>query len=179
MPGTAEQLLVLLVQVWQECFRHISPWNHTKSADLLCQIIWQGCACSARSQQILLYAGLPCQYGELPGRWHVRRGDNFSSWHTLSDACPLADRVTEYGVALNGQIAPQPSAYQLNLLVFGDSIDRCVGYASRFMPALASRLILTSQLNPPPPPNLLPRTLNDGHAQDRATGSQVPAVRHV
>ena len=70
--------------------------------------------------------GSPCQYGELPGRWHVERGDNHSTWHTLSAACPLADRVAEYGVAINGRHRPQATAYKLNLLMYGDSVDRCL-----------------------------------------------------
>jgi len=93
---------------------------------------------------VLSHTGLPCQYGELPGRWRVRDGDNHSTWHTLSDTCPLADRVAEYGVALSGRQAPQPSAYKLNLLMYGDSIDRCVCLASDALLMSSSTPMLTS-----------------------------------
>ena len=53
-------------------------------------------------------------------------GNNHSTWHTLSASCPLLDRVAEYGVGVFSPHAPQPTAYPLNLLMYGDSIDRCV-----------------------------------------------------
>jgi len=94
---------------------------------------------------VLSHTGLPCQYGELPGRWRVREGDNYSTWHTLSDACPLADRVAEYGVALSDRQATQPSAYKLNLLMYGDSIDRCVCSAPNLTLAQPLTPMLTFQ----------------------------------
>lgn len=36
----------------------------------------------------------------------------------------MVDRLSEYGVRLGEDPAPQPSARRLNLMLFGDSIDR-------------------------------------------------------
>ena len=75
-------------------------------------------------------AGTRCQYGELPGRWQVNSGSNVSTWQTLAENCQLADRVAEYGVSVSARRPAQPTAYRLNLLLYGDSIDRWVRAAA-------------------------------------------------
>ena len=54
----------------------------------------------------------------------MQSGRNYSTWRTLSTRCPLADRVSEYGVSLSGRRAPRSTAFKLNLLLYGDSVDR-------------------------------------------------------
>ena len=56
--------------------------------------------------------------------------------------------MTEYGVALSNDQAPLPSAYKLDLLMFGDSIDRCVCLAPNTTLVFTSSPLLTPQARP-------------------------------
>lgn len=47
-------------------------------------------------------------------------------WHPFSKECQLKDRLSEYGVKLDGEQQPANAtrARKLYILVFGDSVDR-------------------------------------------------------